>query len=246
MFFDLRGDPVSPHPLSHFPRTHERVVQSDVFRYRYRRKAHGRLLKTHGLTCCLTGGRACALWGTTGRIPTDIDMIVMATAGSQEQVKRTLVADDARYYIVSSTNPRNTYKVLWHRVRPSVPCKVDILVPPVLSIPTIDAARITFVRHIPVQPLFSLLLLKLQAWNDHRSSRSSNVSVKQHTDAQDIDALLVIAVANDVNVAKEAWLPGSVLTIARARIWDYARSFPSSVDQWKKLGYTSIGMGGFR
>ena len=63
--------------------------------------------------------------------------------------------DDSSFYLVRSKNWRATYRVLWHRLskdtypRPSVDCKVDILVPGILNIPNVPQDHVACSRGFP-------------------------------------------------------------------------------------------------
>jgi hypothetical protein len=69
-------------------------------------------------------------------MPQDIDIVVLDGGLAPERIKSHLVSVNPSFFLVPSTNPRNTYKVLWYNLsaassylRASHACKVDILVP---------------------------------------------------------------------------------------------------------------------
>ncbi|KAI0046258.1 hypothetical protein FA95DRAFT_1494284 [Auriscalpium vulgare] len=198
------------------------------------------ILKRHGLSSCLTGGAACALWGVA-RTPNDLDMVVMTSSYTQEEVKRLVAAADTSYYLVPSTNPRNTYKVLWHRAANGVCCKVDLLLPPTLNIPDITPEHVVLRQGTPVMPLLLLLLMKLQAWSDHGSSRWSNVRAKAATDRLDIEVLLGVAVRNGVSLQRESWLKETMLMAwSWNRVTSYVAAYPSSRGNWRSIGIVDV------
>ena len=154
--------------------------------------------------------------------------------------------DDSSFYLVRSKNWRATYRVLWHRLskdtypRPSVDCKVDILVPGILNIPNVPPEHVRMLSGLPVMPMIPQLLLKVQGWSDHRASHRTDMQLKQYVDVEDIDQLLAIAVDEGASVrASEcSWLPGSMTAAAPTRLWSYTlRASVNTKDQWRRLGF---------
>lgn len=151
------------------------------------------------------------------------------------------------FFLVPSTNPRNTYKVLWYNLRPhsilpSHACKVDILIPGILNIPTVPkqsviSSHINGHGLVPVMPFIALLLLKLQGWDDHRTSRWFNLQIKEYVDARDINELLQMVVRDkEIDVRKEGWLPPSFVRAGKLRATAFIREYPSSSVYWKQIG----------
>ncbi|KAI0321527.1 hypothetical protein OF83DRAFT_1020137, partial [Amylostereum chailletii] len=199
------------------------------------------IFQSHGLPCCLVGSSATTLWGVN-RVPNDIDLVVMSTMHSQEQLKRLLAVDPA-YTFKSSTNPRNTYKIVWYRMpgRSYVEIKVDVLVPPIMDIPWVPASRSVWFQNktLPSMPFFPLLLLKLQAWDDHRNAsfRRPDLREKQHVDVQDIDQLLVIAARKGVHRKDSGWLPATFISEGERRVRSYTIAYPASLRPWAAIGF---------
>ncbi|KAI0943081.1 hypothetical protein AcV7_002323 [Taiwanofungus camphoratus] len=206
----------------------------------------------HSLRCCLVGGAACALYGLD-RCPNvsresnlDLDLVVLTSDSRypQEELKRLLVAANGSFYLVPSRNPYATYKVLWCRL-PSArgfelerSCKVDILLPGVLNIPNVPAARLRSIKGHPVMPFLPLLLLKLQAWTDHQIARRLDLQRKQHVDVRDIDALLIIAARRGTRVENyHSWLGLLFLDAGQRRVHQYITRFPNSAPRWKDIGF---------
>ncbi|KAI0266551.1 hypothetical protein BC834DRAFT_133836 [Gloeopeniophorella convolvens] len=205
-------------------------------------KRAGDIFRNNGLSYCLTGGTACRVWGTT-RTPNDVDVVVMTTR-AQEDMKRLLCDADSSFFRVPSTNPRNTYTVLWcHTSERRTRCKVDILIPPTLNIPSIPADKIVKTREsrIKVMPWSPLLLLKLQSWDDHRSSRYLDKRMKQHTDANDIRELLGIVLRKGMKWQSEAWLPSHFRSSGERRVGSFILSFPDTKQSWRELGFEGTG-----
>jgi hypothetical protein len=167
----------------------------------------------------------------------------MTVLHGQEALKRMLVAEDHDFSLRSSTNPRNTYKIAWCNVPGSFykQIKVDVLVPGIMNIPSISPTRLIWFRQntLPSMPLLPLLLLKLQACDDHRTAsyRRPDLRAKQHVDVADIDVLLVIAKNKGVHRRDGASLPASFLSSADSRVRSYTLSFPSSSGPWRALGF---------
>ena len=113
--------------------------------------------------------------------------------------KGEIVVADNRYYLERSRQRGATHKILYCRLPgwktdPRRRVKVDILVPPTLGLPEIDAADAFVINDIPVMPLFDLLVMKTQGWWDHRTSHRSDFRAKEGDDLSDIFALLDRAV----------------------------------------------------
>jgi len=204
-------------------------------------------LKACGFSSCLVGGAACMTYGIT-RVPSDIDIVVLNGGLTTEDIKKRLVSANPLFFLVPSTNPRNTYKVLWYNLRaasshhrPTHACKVDILVPGVMDIPTIPKEYIVHSPingvSFPVMPFITVLLLKLQGWSDHRVSRRIDLRDKQFIDVRDIYELLRIAVRNGgVHLRHESWLPVLFVVAGRRRVADFIATHSDSRVCWKQIG----------
>jgi hypothetical protein len=100
-----------------------------------------------------------------------VDLVVQTDLYTQERLKALLVTANPDFYLVAAKTPGATYRVLWCRLtgyRRS--CKVDILLPGIMNIPRVPRELIKRVQNLPVMPLAGILLLKLQAWEDHRNA----------------------------------------------------------------------------
>lgn len=151
-----------------------------------------------------------------------------------------LISANPQFYLIPARDPLATYKVLWYRTNLGVRVKVDLLQPGIMSIPDISPNEIeyksTYGRahsQIPVAPFGLVLLLKLQAWQQHRDSSEFRFKMKQYTDVADIDVLLPLAVAQ--RIAFDS-LPETFVREARRRVTEYGRAYPDSRPQWKALG----------
>ncbi|KAH9934560.1 uncharacterized protein BXZ73DRAFT_77032 [Epithele typhae] len=211
------------------------------------------IFSTYGLQSCLMGSAASFLYGVD-RTPNDVDLVVLTATYTQEELKRLLVAASSDFYLVNPRSWAATYKVLWHQKGRgggvlghssyAHRCKVDILVPGVMNIPSVPTARIERpglpgLPKLPMMPLVAQLFLKLQAWSDHRASSRPHEVPKQYTDARDVDQLLVIVVQRGSAVKKgTGWMPAEMFEAARERVGRYVvHGSPSSRADWRALGY---------
>ena len=181
-----------------------------------------------------------------------MDLVVLTKIYGQESLKEMLVRGDPRFYLVPSKTPFATYRVLWYkltewssayaqtRIRAIYDCKVDVLVPEGdMNIPNVPSQHIVTLSGLPVMPLIPQLLLKLQAWSDHRVATRSDLQVKQYVDIRDVDALLAIAVRMGARAEDASWLPQLHFTKARERLSRYTWiASPETGSQWKKLGFS--------
>jgi len=204
-------------------------------------------LKACGFASCLVGGAACMTYGIT-RIPNDVDIVVLNSGLAPEEIKKRLVSANPLFFLVPSTNPRNTYKVLWYNLcatsfqrLPLHACKVDILVPGIMNIPAVPKDCIVYPVlngvSIPTTPFITLLLLKLQGWADHRISRRMDLRMKQYVDVLDIYELLRAAASNaEMHLRNESWLPKSFVAAGKLRVARFMVAHPDSGVYWRQVG----------
>ncbi|CAE6500461.1 unnamed protein product [Rhizoctonia solani] len=193
------------------------------------------VFEAQGTRICAVGGLACKLEGNF-RTPNDADLLVLDTTTPQEQLKRILVNANPKFYLIAARDPSATYKVLWYRTDSGVRVKVDLLQPGIMSIPNFPPDLIQYKRYltyrIPVAPFGLVLLLKLQAWEQHKQSLESRYYMKHHTDAWDINYLLPLAITAGVVCD---YLPSEFRREARRRVRSYVQSHPSSKEHWDKI-----------
>jgi len=189
---------------------------------------------------------ACSIYGNP-RVPSDVDIVCLTDKHTQAELKAILVNKNSNFYTVASKDPTATYRVLWYRLSGLSglrykTCKVDVLTPGIMNIPAVPPSRIAYRASrsdLPLMPFLPLLLLKLQAWMDHRTAAKNYLVVKQFTDVGDIDELLELAVA-EFNVdlkADRRWLPESFVKAAVTRVKSYVRNYPDSVKHWREIGF---------
>ncbi|KAG5735619.1 hypothetical protein E4T56_gene6942 [Termitomyces sp. T112] len=197
-------------------------------------------LNEHGLDSCLFGSAACAIYGTENREPNDVDIIVISEM-DPEEIKELILQSDDRFYLVPSANPRNTYQVLWFTVSSRKRCKVDILIPGLLSVPKIPVRKISYIepfQDIPVVPFLVLLLLKLRGWTDHRVDHRQHMRDKVEVDEEDIEELLELAVQEyGATLDQERWLPKWFVREMQERVQEYIEEWPDSAENWQCLGF---------
>jgi hypothetical protein len=141
-------------------------------------------------------------------LPTqDIDIVV--SHSDAESIKRVIVDADDRYYLKPPRRRNAPYMILicrlpgWHAYGRSV--KIDILLPPSdLKLPNIESSKTPIIRRVPVMPLFTLLVMKTQGWQDHRESPRKDFRAKEGGDVADIDALLDRAMEEQVSYQDES------------------------------------------
>ncbi|KAJ3793436.1 hypothetical protein GGU11DRAFT_691798 [Lentinula aff. detonsa] len=199
-------------------------------------------LESLNLDCCLVGSVACFAYGMS-RTPNDIDMVVLTSRYTQERLKSFLVHLDARFYLIASKDPSATYRVLWFRL-PGYhrSCKVDLLLPGIMNIPSVDPNRVVLVElsstDYPLMPFLPLLLLKLQAWQDHGESPKLFMRQKQPTDVRDIQELLQLAEQKYATAVETPYLPESFVQAGKTRVRKFIGMYPWSEKQWKILGFS--------
>ena len=160
----------------------------------------------------------------------------------QEELKRQLVATDSSFYLVLPKTPGATYKVLWYHNRhySSRRCKVDLLFPGTMNIPSIPTLAIDYSEPgRPCAPFTLVFLLKLQAWVQHRDSEELRFRLKSSTDAADLRTMLPIARAKGVDIRRtDAYLPPSFVAVAGPRVKRSVQEWPETKTGWRALGFS--------
>ena len=160
-----------------------------------------------------------------------------------EGLKRSIANKDRRFYLVGSKNRYATYKILWYRGTDttayyglSSSCKVDLLKPGVLDIPSVPTKELYRAKNydnIRVMPFMPLFLLKVQAWVHHRASTKMHFREKVPQDVVDIEELLTIAIRKGYKLKDvQGWLSTWNQTVGRTHVGQYKREHPSSANSW--------------
>jgi hypothetical protein len=176
-------------------------------------------------------------------------------ATDTESIKRLLVeADPDRFYLKDSINPDATYKVLWFNLSrkkrepgqkgrsPRKTCKVDILVPGIMHLPALSADQVVVVDDLPLIPYSSLLLQKLQGWDDHRHAEEEHKREKVPVDVKDIRVLLNMKRGMELrrklpNWEDKALFSDEFIELSRARVKAICVEFPGMAQFWEKLSF---------
>ena len=181
-------------------------------------------------------------------------MIVLTQDWDPEDIK-DLLGSAPEFHLVPSTNPKNTYRVLWFSLlttsntQTDAPrCKVDILTPGLLGIPPIPPRHLSTMSNIPLVPLLPLIFLKLRGWTDHLTSRLPHMQEKTWVDEEDIDEMLCLGVetygARLETEEVKGWMPEWFVEEGKKRAEKYARAFPDSAGWWRRLGVAVNEWGG--
>jgi hypothetical protein len=123
-----------------------------------------------------------------------------------EGIKERIAEADSRYFLEKRGA---THHILYCRLpgwmtHAGRRVKVDILVPPALNLPKFTESEVNSIDGIPVMPIFEVLVTKMQAWWDRRTSTRRDNQDKESADVSDILALLKCARAEMVSYVDEA------------------------------------------
>ncbi|EKM57340.1 uncharacterized protein PHACADRAFT_255052, partial [Phanerochaete carnosa HHB-10118-sp] len=105
-----------------------------------------------------------------------------------------------------------------------------------MNIPAVPTASVLRIDELPVMPLIPLILLKLQAWEDHLLASKFYLRVKHYTDAADLAQLLPIAIRRGNSIRQESWIPETFVAAARKRLEVYLVWYPTQARQWEQIG----------
>lgn len=167
----------------------------------------------------------------------DVDIIVMTASFAQEELKQLLVQHPGSDFLLRpSRRIGATYTIVYCDLGDERFCKLDVLIPGILNIPSISSDRIVHIDGLPVLPFMALLLMKLQGWSDHRASGRSDMWEKQYVDVRDINQMLGIAASRGENVNNETWLPKDFLDVARQRVVRFVEHFRQPA-RWERVGF---------
>ncbi|KAG7097939.1 hypothetical protein E1B28_005250 [Marasmius oreades] len=200
----------------------------------------------NNIRSCLFGSAACQIYGMKNRLPKDVDIVLLTNDGRDiEYIKQLIVDTNDKFYLVPSKNPKATYEKLYF-ILPGKrrSCKVDIVLPgnaTDLNIPVIPSTELCYIspyNDIPVMPVVTLLLMKLQGWIHHQASPESHKRAKVPEDVKDILELLKLAVEEyDAHMDEEPWMPTRFVNVATARVKQFVKIYPKSKASWRKVGF---------
>lgn len=224
------------------------------------------ILRNKGVRSCLSGGVACVSYGCT-QVPTvsspnvlwrihqnsslshiqSIDIVALTNEHTADEIKALISAEDPEDFFIhqtplgDSTTPPHT--TLYCKIERRLACKVVILVPGAMGI-TIDlAARMHhgLLNGHPVLALPSilLLLLKLNAWNEHRKSEFPEEKWKQYTDTHDINQMVEVAAEKGDHLKDCFWIPAESVGAGKRLFRDFAKhSLASDIKLWNHIGFS--------
>ena len=147
------------------------------------------------------------------------------------------------------------YRILHYREFYEGPdCKVDILIPGIMYLPSIHKRRIVFRENIPLLPFAFVLLHKLQGWDDHRNSEEAHKKRKQNQDAGDLRRMMALA-STEIGAVEMTDSRGKSISIwddeelfgeefmrlTRERVVQYCKAFPDRKDGWEALRFETEG-----
>jgi hypothetical protein len=185
------------------------------------------------------------------------------TSLEQKVLKQLLQNSDSRFTTVPGKAPGATYRVLWYQSEKLGRCKVDVLVPGLLDIPSVPEDAVvkrpksdseSESSGLPLMPFYPLLMLKLRGWDVRRTGSSRRRFSRYHndggdpdkkkaeTDAQDILEMLDIATRDSsVEIDRDVpWVSEAFRAASMNRVETYVRLFPTSAKIWAKLGFKTM------
>lgn len=169
-------------------------------------------------------------------------MVVLSNEHPQEDLKVLIVTTDPKFFLVKPRTPGATYKVLYYTLHSGGFCKVDILIPGLLSIPLVPLNKIVYTRvpGVPVMPILAVMLLKLQGWTDHRDSEREDFQEKQWVDIDDIRDMLNVWANHHKKetLLTNSWMPAEFVQAGQGRIAEFLEECPDTAAHWRVMGFT--------
>ncbi|KAF9030190.1 hypothetical protein BDZ89DRAFT_1064819 [Hymenopellis radicata] len=197
-----------------------------------------------GYDFCLFGSAGCSMYGMDHRCPHDIDIVVLSSSETCEQIKARIVRTDGRFTLIPARDPRNKWNVMWFCLPGRRKCKVDILTPGTISIPIIPPHRIVHIHRVPLTPFLCLLLLKLQGYFDHVASDEKRMQKKIPEDVDDITQMARLGAElyhAHVMQLEEEWYDSEFKITAFRRVYQFSRLFPATTLHWAAMGFSTGG-----
>ena len=157
-----------------------------------------------------------------------------------EELKRRVAAAHPSFYLISSRTPGATWKVLWYRANPGRSCKVDLLLPGVMDIPSVPIGDIEYPEQgKPCAPFALVFLSKIHAWVQHRDAEEMRFRAKARTDARDLIKMLPIAITKGLSIQnKEAHLSPLLVASATSGVPKFVEERPETLDGWRAFGFS--------
>ena len=188
----------------------------------------------------------------------DVDLLALPPTGihiTAEWLKRAIVKLDSENFCLGlPKDPKATFRILYFNVddKLALPntfhknkCKIDILFPNTLHLPSLPKTEIKWQHGLPVVPFSLLLLQKLQGWDDHRKMSEYYKNEKQFTDAADVKNLLglehVVSLRFSRPWSDRRFFCHEFQVLSLQRVEDFCREYPTSKEEWVRLGLSRIG-----
>lgn len=168
-----------------------------------------------------------------------------------ERLKQLIAERDPIHFCLGAPkDPTATYRILYfvvdqgltpantfHRNR----CKIDVLVPGLLHLPSLSGSNIKWRGGLPVIPFPVLLLQKLQGWDDHMHMSEPYKFVKHKTDAADVQELLklehVVSLRFSQPWGNRTLFNQEFMSLSRWRIREFCKFYPESAAEWSCIGF---------
>ncbi|KAG6908910.1 hypothetical protein DXG01_002791 [Tephrocybe rancida] len=207
-------------------------------------------LRDSGFLCAIFGSMACSLYGNP-RLPNDVDVLVLLPdePHTQEEIKSKVIDRfPDNFFLKPARDPSATYRILYYRpsadtISRNEIIKIDILLPGVMNLPSLQLWQVVIRAGLPVVPYSVLLMQKLQGWDDHRNSADDRHRKKAPDDTKDVLWLLESSDAlMNTSSQLQAWSDRSLFSesfenLSRTRVNLFCVVFPASSEKWRKLGF---------
>ena len=184
----------------------------------------------------------------------DIDLLALPPTGihiTVEWLKRAIVKLDSENFCLElPKDPKATFRILYFIVDDKFApantfhknkCKIDILFPNTLHLPSLPKNEIKWQHGLPIIPFSVLLLQKLQGWDDHRKMAEHYKYEKQFTDASDVQNLLklehVVSLRFSQPWSDRRFFCDEFQALSIQRVKDFCREYPTSKEEWVRLGF---------
>lgn len=214
----------------------------------------------HGLDSAVFGSLACKLYGN-GREPRDVDILVMATSPSSQQLSDNnheantemlkdllRTSDPSHFELKQSVYSDAQYRVIWYNHvtedgEEREQCKIDLVLPGTLHLPFVPKAAFEVIGGIPLLPFSIVLVQKLQGWDDHGKATQRHKRDRQQVDAADLRNLLKMEHHIAPLRIQQPWQDENLFdlefqALTRKRVQDFCWRNPATVQEWQKLGLT--------
>ena len=112
-----------------------------------------------------------------------------------------------------------------------------------MNIPDVSPIDIMYRNNLPLMPLVPLILLKLQAWMDHRLSTKYWERGKEEVDYTDVKAILTIANQKGVKLDQRSRnrLSSDFVEASEMRARQFMARYSDTRSLWTAFGISSAG-----